>query len=213
MKYKVYIVGHNQYNEYANWLPDSEITINFNKADVVLFAGGEDVHPSMYNEPIHPYSGNNLKRDLHEKTIFDNAIKQNKYILGICRGSQFICVMSGGRLVQHQQNPSYKHYIDTYDNNKIRVTSTHHQAQYPYNLPKEDYKILGWTKDISIFHEDGNRQEMNPELECEIVYYPKTKCLGIQSHPEFVNTSLDPLDVEYINYVKQLFNKFVNNEL
>jgi hypothetical protein len=116
--------------------------------------------------------------------------------------------MNGGLLVQHQNNPSYMHEIKTYDGHTLDISSTHHQAAFPYNLPKDKYKILGWTDNMLPFHEGGNREEMNPEKECEIVYYPKGNCLGIQGHPE-------ALDLKHptIAYLRDLLNKFLSNQL
>lgn len=92
--------------------------------------------------------------------------------------------MNGGKLVQHQDNPLFIHNIKTYTDEDMLITSTHHQAAYPYNLKKDEYKILGWTTDISKFHQDGNQKELPLDKEVEIVYYPKTRCLGIQGHPK-----------------------------
>lgn len=207
---RVYVVGGANY--YANWLPDIEIVDTIKHCDLVLFTGGEDVSPTLYDEPAHTETCSNRKRDIYEKRMFTLAKNQNKKMLGICRGSQFLCVMNGGKLVQHQQNNRYVHDIFIGDNaDIITVTSTHHQAQYPYNLKKWDYKILGWSKNQSKFHLDGNGVELNPEKECEIVYYPKTQCLGIQSHPEHEGYQNNyPASLVKL---KELFTKFINNLL
>lgn len=177
---KIYVVGNSSH--YIRWMEGKEVK-NMKDADLVVFTGGEDVHPDMYGEPINPTSGNNIKRDRYEQLEFNEALERKIPMIGICRGSQFLCAMSGGRLIQHQQNPSYMHNIKTYDSKIIEITSTHHQAAYPFDMRKEAYHILGWTKGISKFHEDGNQEEMNPPKECEIVHYPETRCLGIQGHP------------------------------
>lgn len=116
--------------------------------------------------------------------------------------------MNEGRLVQHQQNPSWLHEIKTYDEKTIEITSTHHQAAYPFDLPAERYRVLGWTTGISKFHEDGNREEMNPPVECENVYYPETRCLGIQGHPEMMKSSHPTLP-----YLRLLLNKHLSNTI
>lgn len=210
-KNKVYLVQG--WNDYANWIPNVEIVDSLNEANIVMFEGGEDVDPSLYNELDHPYTSSNIKRDLYEEPMFKEAIKKGKYIIGICRGSQLACVINGGILVQHQENKYGKHLIETYDNKSIEVTSSHHQAQYPFRLPKEDYKILGWSKGLSRFHQGGDKKEMNPEVECEIVYYPKTKCLAIQSHPEWQFPPKNNEQKETIDYMQGLIRKLLNNEL
>jgi GMP synthase-like glutamine amidotransferase len=110
-------------------------------------------------------------------------------MLGICRGAQLICALSGGKLVQHQENPKFTHETHVYDSeDSIIMTSTHHQAQYPWRLNKDDFKVLAWTHNVSPFHFNGDNQELElPEnKECEVVYYKLTKGLGIQGHPEIV---------------------------
>lgn len=207
--YKVYIVGHSI--GYANWLPKHEITNNIEQADLVLFTGGEDIDPKMYGEPKGVNTYSNPKRDLEEKEIYNKAIFNNIKILGICRGAQLVCVLNNGRLVQHQMNPEYIHEIETENYGKLKITSTHHQAAYPYNLPKFRYKILAWTKGISDIHLDGNGNELSPEKECEIVYYPSSNCLGIQGHPEVRDYQNDY--PESIAKIKEIFQDFIENKL
>lgn len=208
-KLKVYVVGGDV--NYANWLPDCKIVDTLKEAELVLFTGGEDVSPNHYGEPKHPNTYNNPARDTAEKRIFTLAKNAGKKILGICRGSQFVCVMSGGKLVQHQQNKKAVHPIQTTNYGDVNISSTHHQAQFPFNLKKWDYKIIGWTTGISDFHQDGEGEELNPPYECEIVYYPKTKALGIQGHPEFLGYQREyPEDLKVF---KKIFNDFITDKL
>jgi len=186
MKRNIYVVG-GWGQEYANWM-EGKIVPTMEEADLVLFTGGEDVDPTMYGEPRNPRTYSSLERDIAEQKEWRKAIALDKRIIGICRGSQFACVMSGGRLVQHQENNNFYHDISTFDGKTLSITSTHHQAQYPWNLPEDDYKIIGWTQGLSRMHEDGEGKEL-PEAankECEIVYYKKTRALGIQGHPEMM---------------------------
>lgn len=206
-KLKVYLVQG--WTEYARWLSNIEIVKKVEDADIVIFEGGEDVHPSMYGERAHhPQTAPNLSRDLEELRIYKRAVRLGKHIIGICRGAQFICAMQNrGRLVQHQQN-QYTHKIKTFDGKELEINSTHHQAQYPYEMDKEDYKILGWSENISMFHQDGDQRELAPERECEIVHYPKVKGLGIQHHPEMLGVHSDSNI-----WLRNIVNEFVNNKL
>lgn len=180
---KIFVVGGDDY--YARWIENYKLVNTLPEADLVLFTGGADVDPSLYNEPKYKYTSSNIARDMEEKKIFEEARKLDIPMLGICRGSQFLCVMSGGKLVQHQENNSFIHKIFVNSEYKdIYITSTHHQAQYPYNLHYGKYSILAYSNSLSKFHLDGNGKEMNPRFEAEIVRYYDTKCLGIQGHPE-----------------------------
>lgn len=202
---KIYVVGNAIH--YANWM-QGELVDDINKANLVVFTGGEDWNPNWYNEPTHPKTYMNTERDFSERVKMKQALRLNIPMIGICRGSQGLCVFAGGKLVQHQSNYAYIHSMYTYDDKRFNVNSTHHQAQFPFNLEKDYYKILGWTENICGFHEDGNKKEMKPEKECEVVFYPKINSLGIQCHPE----SLNP-DSDAVKYFQKLLTKFLNKEL
>lgn len=217
---KIHVVGGAV--NYANWMltGESSLVDSINDADLVVFTGGEDVSPSLYDQPKHRNTYTNPERDIYEMRAFDEAFHAGKHMIGICRGSQFLCVMSGGILVQDQQNPSFFHKIDTYDGKQIDVTSTHHQAQYPWRLPQHKFKVLGWSKHASAYHHSGAGDEMvNARIEgnkeVEIAYYPMTKCLAIQSHPEMVfdDYNRSPRVKQYIDYVREILSKHMENSI
>ncbi len=179
------------------------------EADLVFFAGGEDVSPKVYGQPSHPTTYCSPQRDAEEMAIYKEAKELNKKMLGICRGSQFLCAMQpGGMLVQDQPNRLAYHPMLTNKGETIRVSSTHHQAQYPFNMKKEDYNVIGWTENLHDFHKDGNNKELGPKQECEIVHYPKANALGIQSHPEYMD-----YDHESNLWMRKLLNDFMNGSL
>jgi len=159
----------------------------------IYFSGGADVSPILYGE------GNkgsrtmiSAERDSLCKEIFEIYVTTPK--LGICRGSQFVTAMSGGKLIQHVEGHGNTHDITMhFEGNSqpsiYKITSTHHQMMFPFNLPKHKYNILAWsTKHRSLVYLDGNDTQIElPEkfVESEIVYYPMTRSLAIQGHPEF----------------------------
>ncbi len=67
---KVYVVGGSDY--YASPIKGAVLTDNIKKAQIVLFTGGEDVTPSIYNEKDCGISFTNFNRDVREKTIFSH---------------------------------------------------------------------------------------------------------------------------------------------
>lgn len=197
--------------DYSNWIPNKVIVYNKKDADLILFEGGTDVDARLYGETRNKAAETpDVRRDKEEKELFDFAMVNNIPMLGVCRGSQFLCVMSGGKLVQHQRNPSYIHPIKTSDGCTIDITSTHHQAQFPYNLKEKlEYNVLAWTNGLCQFHLDGNNNELNPPKEVEIAYYPKTRSLCIQGHPENLDTNKYP---ETFNYLNSLVEKLMDND-
>lgn len=208
MSRNIYVVGR-WGEDYANWM-EGKIVHEISVADLLLFTGGEDVDPSLYGKNKHPYTGSNIERDEFEQVIFNKAQELGKKNIGICRGSQFLCVMSGGELVQHQENKHYVHPMELWDGRQMEITSTHHQAAYPWRISQKDYEILGWTNGISAYHEDGNRNELPncSAKECEIVYYRKTNSLGIQGHPEMMN-----LNHPTISHLREILNLFMDDKL
>lgn len=185
-------------------------TIVYNKesqkkddVDLLLFTGGEDVDPSHYDENKGKYTFSNINRDQLEISLYNKYIYLPK--LGICRGAQFLTVMSGGKLIQHVEGHDLgHHYIDSnnelllnYMSSKsgLYVTSTHHQMMYPYNLDKNSYQLIGWSKKfLSNIYLNGNDENIElPDyfLEPEIIYYKRHKALAIQGHPEYNNATME----------------------
>lgn len=214
---KIYVVGGSE--GYANWM-QGVIVETMEEADLVVFTGGEDVDPSLYGKSAHPQTFFNRERDIDEMAEFLKAEKLKKPMIGICRGSQFLCVMAGGILVQHQRHPNW-HPIETNDGRVIMVTSTHHQRQYPWVLEEGSFKVIGWCN-ISPYSQgendkddlSGNPKTPSEELEeVEICYYPKINALAIQSHPEIVYGRQDKDCKTYIEYVGELLNGLINKEI
>lgn len=120
--------------------------------DGFLFTGGHDVNPDMYKESKSELCGKlNKDRDNLETRIFQMAYRDNKPILGICRGIQIINVLLGGSLYQdiearlskqvsHVMKPPYDrsvHNVRIYKESPlyqtigmeiIGVNSYHHQG-------------------------------------------------------------------------------------
>lgn len=162
--------------------------------DAVLFSGGEDINPSLYGENKSKYVYSvDYGRDATEEAIFHEAIKRNIPMFGICRGAQFLNVMNGGKLVQHMHgHTGTRHEVVTINDEMFNVTSSHHQMML---MPEShlDYVELAWTKDRrSNFYYNGNDEVIEGiEKEMEAVLFPKTKCLGVQWHPEWMHKDED----------------------
>lgn len=175
MRYHI-IEGNGQYNK----LFESFGAISdFHKADVIVFTGGEDVTPSLYRERKHPQTMNNINRDLGEIYFFTAALAMGKKMVGICRGGQFLNVMSGGAMYQHCTEHCRNHVVQsrfgTFD-----VTSTHHQIM----VPGVAATTLA-TSPHKCFCEIGHTDCYEEKDTAEALYYKHTKALCFQPHPEF----------------------------
>ena len=69
--------------------------------DGFIFAGGEDITPSLYGETDKGSLSPNILRDRFEFELMKKAIEKEKPVLGICRGNQMINVVLGGTLYQN----------------------------------------------------------------------------------------------------------------
>lgn len=205
MTKRIYVVGPTKL--YSKWIQNHELVENLEDADIVMFTGGEDVTPSLYGASQHPTTYSNLSRDLEEKAIFEK-VKPNQLCIGICRGSQFLCVMNGGKLIQNVNNHAQfgTHPIrDMRRTHEWEITSTHHQMQYPFDLEESQYEILYYAPRRASYYEgDGIKQ---PLVEPEIVLYKvegKPKCLAIQGHPEMMRPESPTLEM-----LNKLVDKYV----
>lgn len=188
-------------------MPESDMS----KADFVLFTGGCDVSPELYGRLRHPTTSADMERDLREMAAFRKAKLLGKPLLGICRGSQFLCVMAGGSLVQHQSHPSRHKITVVGEPHEITVSSSHHQRQHPWGH-KINFQLLGWCS-LSPFNwgqPEENLGRDNPEV--EIALYPDIKALAIQSHPEYCYPPSTQEEVAYINYCRKLLNDLLERK-
>lgn len=160
------------------------------QADIIIFNGGTDIGASMYGEhAVYTRSATPSQRDRVESDIF--TMYPDKFKVGICRGSQFLNVMNGGKLWQDVNHHGGSHMMtDTRTGEKVMVTSTHHQMMRP---KRETGIVIGvadeatfkrsehdhWTSKGGVFFDDDHR-------DTEIVWYPQTRSLCVQGHPEYV---------------------------
>lgn len=192
----------------------SESVKNPKDIDLVLFTGGEDVNPEYYGENIGKYTNINPKRDRKEANIF-YKFHNHSFMLGICRGSQMLTVLSKGKLIQHVGGHCRDHSMIAENNFKYNITSSHHQMLYPFNLNKKDYKILAYSEYFqSNTYLNGNNEEIvlpKNFLEPEIIYYKKTNALCIQGHPEWSHCEKRTSNM-CLNLIDEYLESFKNDK-
>ena len=179
--------------------------------DGFLFTGGHDVSPMVYNEePLEDLIDCCEKRDRMETIVLKEAISDDKPVLGICRGIQFINAVLGGKLYQDlpTQHPS----------------ETVHRQPPPFDRPVHDVSIVRDTPLYSCFgadrvpvnshHHQAIRttapalkpMAFSPDGLIEAVFMPEKKFLwAVQWHPERL-LKTDP-------HSRELFRAFINSML
>ena len=159
--------------------------------DGFLLTGGHDVSPEVYHEePLEGLIDSCGKRDRLEAVVLREAIADDKPVLGICRGIQFINAALGGTLYQDipVQHPS----------------ETEHHQTAPYDIPSHTVTVFPGSPlneclgtellPVNSYHHQAVK-DLAPGLTVmaeapdgivEAVYRPESRFLwAVQWHPEF----------------------------
>ena len=168
---------------------------------LVLFTGGADVSPKFYGD-TSPQGLCSISpiRDEEEKKIFDCAVANDIRCAGICRGVQFINVMSGGKMMHHLDNHAGQdHPTELLDGTIIRTNSFHHQMI----LPPEDAVVIATseTNRSKRYFGKADRDIVYIGDEIEAAVFPNTKTFGVQWHPEWMDPKSDGYQF-FFNLVK-----------
>lgn len=195
---------NSQYHKMFAKSPDWYVRSDALKADLIQFTGGPDVSPSLYGEAVHPKTFPNMRRDTWESLVFKLAFDNNIPMAGICRGAQFLNVMSGGALFQHidgHQNGVGHKMTDLMLGDEFSVNSTHHQGMIPGEgaiIIGEAYESESRERCVKL----GTRlilTRKKDEVDFEILYYPYSKSFCFQPHPEY--TGVPELTERYFDYL------------
>lgn len=203
---KFYIAGKQNYE--TAWLLKSGCSQvhSIEECDFVLFNGGTDVNPKLYNQPRGKYTEKpDLERDKLEVEEFKKAQELGKFCVGICRGSQLLCVLSGGSLIQHVNNHNKSHNYYDIKGKSFTIGSWHHQMMFPFTLPENQFKIIGVSEITDCVHLNGNNNNITYTKnfqEVETCIFFKTKSISIQSHPDWI-----PEQELFLSYLDEFFKK------
>jgi anthranilate/para-aminobenzoate synthase component II len=210
-KRKVFVVGNHP--GFSKFIHDVVETNYPEQAELFIFTGGADVDPSLYGEKEGNRTHFDKMRDEFEIKHFEYAIENNIPMVGICRGGQLLTVLSGGKLIQHVTNHGTDHVIKDKFDNSLLITSSHHQMFYPYDMHDDDYELIAWSlinRSTTYLNGDDLPHKFNPEKqkEAEVVWYPNTKSLCIQGHPEWM------IHITHsINIINQYIDRYIWNAL
>lgn len=150
------------------------------KLDAMLFSGGVDVDPRIYNEEDWPEAGRHVKeRDDIETALCRMLADTDMPVLGICRGLQICNAALGGSLIQHvpkiygdafkhqqkEGDPDFIHPVaitpgsrvaEIFGNTDFMVDSYHHQCA---DRIAKGFKVTGKAPDgvVEAIEYDGER--------------------------------------------------------
>lgn len=181
------------------------LTKDFDKANLIVFTGGEDVSPDLYGDNKHLKTWNNPHRDEREQMLYSIACKEGIPMVGICRGAQLLNVLNGGRMYQdvgkHAVGAGHL-LVDTSTHQEILVTSTHHQMMMP--AEKAEVVAIANEGGYREWVENGfvEREEVSNE-DYEVLYYADTNCLCFQPHPEFTGAKWEPMKEYFANLLQR----------
>ena len=169
---------------------------------VLILWGGEDISPSLYGQTVVKARApaNPSKRDAQEVALFKAAVKLGIPIIGVCRGAQLACALSGGTLYQHIAGGHHSdHPIMTYKDQVVWTSSCHHQA---LNLKNVEHDLLAWDKDrmVTAYTDTASEDVIIPE----VAVLRATNTFAIQGHPEWMNP-LDPFVQWCSNEIQERF--------
>lgn len=181
---KVFIVNGSQMYTALFRRMGYDIANDLGDVSLVCFTGGSDVSPELYGHTKHHSTFNDPARDQYEADIFQLCVERSIPMVGICRGGQFLNVMSGGTMYQDVSYHTRDHLItDLETGESVWVSSTHHQMM----KPAENALLVatGSLKGERTWWDDGvfNKDTSNEDV--EVVYYADTQALCFQPHPEF----------------------------
>ncbi len=184
-----------------------DICSSLSAADVLVLTGGADINPKIYHSQIIPGTYVSDKRDAED--LLAIGMSDNKIKIGICRGAQLLnCVPNNGTLWQDVTGHEYEdHFVKDYlTGEEIKTNSLHHQMMRPtaYGIVVAGCKIADRKEG---YEEVWHRNEALPAsldlVDPEVVWYPKTKSLCFQPHPEYHDAP------ETTEYFYQLIDRFI----
>lgn len=185
---KVYVQGPAFYGSTAAVFEEHgyEITRSLTDSDVVVLTGGADINPSIYGEEPQRGTYFSTERDEVDLRAAELGLKAGKFLAGICRGAQLLnCVPNGGTLWQDVRGHQGYHPVFDFVEKKWypSIISVHHQQM----IPTKEAVVVAAANQAKWKTSPGQLyQRSDDELnDAEVVWYPKTKSLCFQAHPEF----------------------------
>jgi putative glutamine amidotransferase len=175
----------------------------YDMCDSVIFAGGNDIHPSLYGKKLGQNATTlHKERDIQEQQLLLWALEEGKPILAICRGMQMLNITLGGSL--YQDIPTDLPDADDHEKESDHwAEREHHIAHHLRIKGKSKLAEIMGTDPLATnaYHHQAVR-ELGKGLVptawaedgiIEAVELPdKGFVLGVQSHPEALEAKIEP---------------------
>ncbi len=215
--HKKYIMPLNDCDLSAMIIPfHSDVSFYRNIADridgFILTGARSNVYPERYGGVVDDrYGPFDAERDRMSFTLIEEAMRQNKPVLGICRGMQDMNVFMGGSL--HQFLPDVtdiKHHILEYETIE-QVYKNRHDIEL--NEDQLLAKVIGEKViNVNSVHRQGvkdlgrgltiNAKAEDGIVEAFTIDHHDNFAMGVQWHPEY--------DYAYDKHSKKIFNAFAD---
>ncbi len=159
--------------------------------DALILPGGGDITPAFFGERNTGSSNIDTELDILQFQALDYAIRLSLPVLGICKGMQIINVAFGGTITQDLPTSLYHRYkgCDQYHDTTILEGSCLHN-------------LYGKSALVNSAHHQGIGR-LGTELQAiqwclldncvEAVVHEKLPILGLQWHPERLDSTKTPL--------------------
>jgi gamma-glutamyl-gamma-aminobutyrate hydrolase PuuD len=167
--------------------PGSSLPETLGLVDGLVFSGGSDLDPELYDAAAHPETNGVIReRDDFELELMHAALERDVPMLAICRGSQVLNVALGGDLEQHVPDR-----VGTHVHKEVNGVFADHDVEVLEGTRLASF--LGDRHDVKSHHHQGfgrlgsglREAARAPDGTVEALEDPARRfTLGVLWHPE-----------------------------
>lgn len=183
----VYIQGPAFYLPTARVFKDNGYSIvdSIEESDIVVLTGGGDISPKWYGQEPIPGTYYSDGRDRVDHDAIMRGHKLGKFMVGLCRGAQFlnVTINDGGMFQDVDGHTNGYHTVRDHVTEKVLpdIITVHHQMM----IPSEEAVIVATANESTVRRDDKGLHIETDHDDPEVLWYPGTRSLLFQGHPEF----------------------------
>lgn len=167
---------------------------DLSSCDGLILPGGGDITPAFFGERNTGSVNIDTELDILQFQAMDYAIRSSMPVLGICKGMQIINVALGGTIVQNLPTSDIHRYIngDQYHITEILEGSCLHALYGPTATVNSAHHQA-----LAVLGDNLQPIQWCPTDGCiETVIHKKLPVLGVQWHPERLDTTKTTLSAK-----------------